>query len=267
MFDKNYIKNQLSFIDDNLDGNIEIYIFGGGAMSFLDLKAATKDIDVLVSNETQAKQLIQALIKSNYRLIKSQEIAYLQMRAREIIENEDGFRWDIFVDRICGGLSFSEAMKSRAEPFMKFSHIETFLISPEDIFILKAVTSRPRDREDMFSLFSYGLDNGIIKNEIKRQAQIDQNKAWLSYFFIGLDELVDQYNIVYPDYDEFLSYAEEEMLEHVIKTLIERKPRSIKELVKRLKIDKKEIVMKLDQLKKSNIIVEKQKTFQVKKTE
>lgn len=62
-------------------------------------------------------------------------------------------------------------MQKRSKPFKKFSNIKTYLISPEDIFILKSVTSRPRDREDMFTLFSHGLDINIIKNEIQKTSK------------------------------------------------------------------------------------------------
>ena len=76
--------------------------------------------------------------------------------------------------------------------------VEVNLVSPEDIFIFKSVTSRSRAREDMFTLFTHGLNIDIIKKEIIQQAKIDENKARLSFFFVGLHELVGEYNIVFP---------------------------------------------------------------------
>ena len=60
-FERAYIEQQLKNINDNLIAPISLYIIGGGAMSFYDLKTATKDIDVIVTNEKAAKSLITAL--------------------------------------------------------------------------------------------------------------------------------------------------------------------------------------------------------------
>ena len=254
MFDSNYIELELKKINKHLNKPINIYIFGGGAMSFYDLKTATKDIDVLLPSETETSALIKTLYKSGYNKIETKDPIYIKMKTREIIENTDGFRWDIFVNKICGGLTFSEDMQKRSKSFKEFNNIKTYLVSPEDIFILKSVTSRPRDREDMFTLFSHGLNVEIIKKEIKKQAKLDENKAWLSYFFIGLDELVSEYNVIFPDYDEFLRLAEGDMLEKLILEFIQKKPCSLNDLVSILKCDKNEIKQILEDLIKQDKI-------------
>lgn len=248
MFDSKYIEQELKNINKHLNKQIKIYIFGGGAMSFYDLKTSTKDIDVLLTSESEASTLIKTLYKSGYNKIETKDTVYTKMKTREIIENIDGFRWDIFVNKVCGGLSFSEDMQKRSKPFKKFSNIKTYLVSPEDLFIFKSVTSRPRDREDMFALFSHGLDIDIIKKEIQKQAKLDEDKAWLSYFFVGLDELVNEYNIIFPDYDKFLKLAEEETLEKLIIEFIQKKPRSLNDLVTMLKCSKDEIRQILEEL-------------------
>lgn len=240
-FDSRYIEKELRKIDKNLTQKISLYMLGGGAMSFYDLKTATKDIDVILANEEEATSLIKALQKGGYEKIETKDPIYIKMKTREIIENKDGFRWDIFVNKVCGGLTFSKDMIKRAEPFKIFSKIKIYLISPEDIFIFKAVTSRTRDREDMFTLFSHGLNIEVIKKEIQKQAKLDENKAWISYFFIGLDELVNGYRVIFPDYEEFLGLAENEMLEKLILEFIQRKPHSLNDLVSILKCDKEEI--------------------------
>ena len=262
MFDRKYIEKELQKINKNLSKQISLYIFGGGAMSFFNLKTATKDIDVLLPSESEASALMNVLYKTGYDKIETLDEIYLKMKTREIIENKDGFRWDIFVDKVCGGLSFSKDMQHRAKPFTQLSNLKTYLISPEDIFIFKAVTSRPRDREDMFSLFSHGLDVDIIKNEIQKQTHLDENIAWLSYFFIGLDELVSEYNVVFPKYNEFLTLAEEEMLEKIILELIQRKPRSLKDLVLILKCESKEIQQILNDFIENDKIVLSQGRYQ-----
>ncbi len=267
MFDSSYIEKELKNINKHLNKPINIYIFGGGAMSFFDLKTATKDIDVILSSEVEASSLIKALYKSGYKKIETKDPIYLKMKTREIIENIDGFRWDIFVNKICGGLTFSEDMQKRSKRYKEFENIKTYLVSPEDIFILKSVTSRPRDREDMFTLFSHGLNVEIIKKEIQKQAKLDENKAWLSYFFVGLDELVNEYDVIFPNYDEFLKLAEEEMLEKLIFEFIQKKPRSLNDLASILKCDKNEIKQIIEELIKQDKISKINGKFTLNKKE
>lgn len=256
-FDKAYIEKQLEIIDSFLKKPITIYILGGGAMGFYDLKTATKDIDVIVTTENEAISLLKALKNSKYKNLEKIEPAYLKMKTRAVIENADSFRWDIFVNIVCGGLTLSREMILRSHLFKKFKHLTIYLVSPEDIFIFKAVTSRSRDREDMFALFSHGLDIKIIKEEIRRQAQLDTSKAWLSYFFVGLDELIEEYKVIFPEYDWFLKTAEDEMMERLIVEFIKKKPRTIGDLVSLLKCEKKEIQQILDKLQKNGNIVKK----------
>jgi len=261
IFDKTYIEKQLEIIDSHLRQQLTLYVIGGGAMGFYDLKAATKDIDVIVVTENEAKILLAALQASKYKNIEKIEPPYLKMKTRAVIENVDGFRWDLFVNIVCGGLILSKEMISRAQLFKKFKHIIVYLVAPEDIFIFKAVTSRPRDREDMFVLFSHGLDTKIMKEEICRQAQLDSSKAWLSYFFVGLDELVEEYKVIFPEYDWFLRTAEHEMMERLIVEFIEKKPRTVHDLALILKCEKKEVQQILDKLQEQGIISKKENSY------
>lgn len=264
-FNRNYMEQELKKINKHLKKSVTLYIIGGSAMSFYDLKTATKDIDVIVKSEEEAKSLINALKQSGYKSIEKIDQIYLQMKTRAIIENTDGFRWDIFVNKVCDGLTFSKEMVSRTQPFKRFENIDIYLVSPEDVFIFKAVTSRPRDREDMFTLFSHGLDIDTIKKEILKQSQIDRDNAWLSYFFVGLDELVEEYKVIFPEYDEFLELAENEMTERLILEFITKKPRTVKDLASILKCNEKEIRNSLHVLQKKGSIIKKDDRYLLKK--
>ena len=266
-FERTYIEQELKKIDSNLPEPISLYIIGGGAMSFYDLKTATKDIDVIVTSEKAATTLITALQKSGYKKIEQVTSVYRRMKTRAIIENNDGFRWDVFVNTVCGGLSLSDGMIARAQPFKKLNNITISLVSPEDIFIFKAVTSRPRDREDMFVLFTHGLDMTSIKQEIKQQARLDENTAWLSFFFVGLDELVEEYHVIIPRYDEFLQMAENEMTERLILTFLQKKPRTIHELTMLIQCEEKDIIESLNLLQTKRLIQEKNGKYYQKKNQ
>jgi hypothetical protein len=266
-FERTYIEQELKKINSNLPETISLYIIGGGAMSFYDLKTATKDIDVIVTSEKAATTLITALQKSGYKKIEQVTSIYRRMKTRAIIENNDGFRWDVFVNTVCGGLSLSDGIIARAQPFKKLNNITISLVSPEDIFIFKAVTSRPRDREDMFVLFTHGLDMTSIKQEIKQQAKLDEITAWLSFFFVGLDELVEEYHVIIPRYDEFLQMAENEMTERLILIFLQKKPRTIHELTMLIQCEEKDIIESLSVLQTKRLIQEKNGKYYQKKNQ
>ena len=264
-FERTYIEQELKKIDGNLPEPISLYIIGGGAMSFYDLKTSTKDIDVIVTSEKAATTLITALQKSGYKKIEQVTLIYRRMKTRAIIENNDGFRWDVFVNTVCGGLSLSDGMIARAQPFKKLNNITISLVSPEDIFIFKAVTSRPRDREDMFVLFTHGLDMTSIKQEIKQQAKLDESTAWLSFFFVGLDELVEEYHVIIPRYNEFLQMAENDMTERLILIFLQKKPQTIHELTMLIQCEEKDIIESLSVLQTKRLIQEKNGKYYQKK--
>jgi hypothetical protein len=223
-FDGTYVLGELGKLDRTLKRKFPIYVLGGAAMSFYGMKTATKDIDVVVESKNDLAELSAALEASGYSRPARIDAPYRAMRAGAILENRDGFRWDIFVKTVCGGLSLSPGIAKRAKDFGNFTNVCIKNVSPEDIFIFKAVTSRPRDRDDMFVLFSNGLDFNEIKHEINGQSKASNDKAWVAFFFVGLDEMVEKYGTMIPNYDEFLEMAEKDALE---KLAAQKTPKNI----------------------------------------
>ena len=215
MFDREYLKTEMERLDGLLSDRVNIYIIGGGAMSFQNLKDATKDIDVIVGSGIEMEQLGDALARIGY-FIPAIRGPYKQMQASLIMENQDGFRWDIFVNVVCGGLSLSSSMKERALTLFSMDRLSVHMLSLEDIFVFKSVTSRERDREDMYLLFLQGLDFEAIRNEIIRQNEQNRNAAWMAFFFNGLEELVDRYSIVIPHFEDFHDMGYSDMLSQMI---------------------------------------------------
>ncbi len=215
MFDREYLKREMERLDELLRDRVNLYVIGGGAMSFQNLKDATKDIDVIVGSGIEMEQLGDALARIGY-LIPAIRGPYKQMQASLIMENQDGFRWDIFVNVVCDGLSLSNSMMNRALTLFSMDRLSVHMLSLEDIFVFKSVTSRERDREDMYLLFLQGLDFEVIRNEIIRQNEQNKNAAWIAFFFNGLEEMVDRYSIVAPYFEEFHDLAYSDMLSQMI---------------------------------------------------
>ena len=244
MFDREYLKTEMEKLDASVTKRIDLYLIGGGSMSFQNLKDATKDIDVVVRSGNDLNLLKGALKRMVYS-VPAIRGPYKEMQASLIMENKDGFRWDIFVNVICGGLKLSETMVNRAATLFSMDRVSIHMISLEDIFIFKSVTSRERDREDMYLLFLQGLDFNVIRDEMLWQNEHNMNAAWLAFFFNGLEELVERYSVVIPFFEEFEKMAYSDMLSQMILDRLKNESATLEELVHELGVGDVEAHMEL----------------------
>lgn len=262
-FGKEYIYSELKKVDNALDNVVKLYLIGGGNMSLLGLKDATKDIDIILNEEDYTAILKDALLECGYE--EKYLPAYQKMGSRLVMENKDGFRWDVFVKVVCHGLILSPNMMNRCtEMNFDFKNLKLFLLSKEDVFLFKGITERERDLEDMHTLFLQGLDFEIIKDEIKWQSE-NSSIAWIAYLFQRLTKLQDEYGIVIPDIKEIEELAEEDAAISLILEKLSRKNYTIDELAKEMKQDEnwiKELIQKLEKKGKikmeGNIIMRKE---------
>lgn len=56
-FDSSYIRSELERIGQQLDDPLTVFLIGGGAMAFHELKNTTKDIDLVVTSGDDLRQL------------------------------------------------------------------------------------------------------------------------------------------------------------------------------------------------------------------
>lgn len=217
-FSRTYLETEFKKLNDRLPKHVDLYLIGGGAMSFQNLKVATKDIDVVLRSTRELELTRKALLSLGY-FVPCIRGAYAKMNTSAILENSDGFRWDLFVQVVCNGLQLSESMVKRSFELFSLEKISVYILAPEDIFVFKSVTSRDRDREDMYTLFTRGLDFDIIRDEILWQNEQDQSFAWIAFFFDGLEEFADRYKISHPVIGELHDLAYQDMLAQM---LIER---------------------------------------------
>ncbi len=159
-------RKRLNNLDNVLDSRLKIYVVGGYVMASNGLKTGTKDIDVIVENRAQSEKLINALANSGYYHlpIDSMTKEYRDLSAA-IYENDDGFRWDIFTKIVANKLTLTESMRSRAKLTHNRNKLSLFELSKEDIFLMKGVTDRERDLDDMSLIAKSGVDYKTVFEE------------------------------------------------------------------------------------------------------
>lgn len=70
-------------------------------------------------------------------------------------------------------------MKSRADGPHKFGKLTVYHCSNEDIFLLKAITHRPDDDQDVLTLAATGLDANVLRSEVETQRKLSgENWPW-----------------------------------------------------------------------------------------
>jgi hypothetical protein len=65
-FGKDYVEKEFWKIGLALKTKIKIFLLGGCAMVFRDLKPATKDVDIVFTSPTELKEFVDALKSLNY---------------------------------------------------------------------------------------------------------------------------------------------------------------------------------------------------------
>lgn len=184
-------------IAEKLPRKIETYAIGGTAMMFLGLKENTLDVDLVFSNP-EDRRIFKETAKSAGFKESSAEIIYgKRNNTPEMIVLSD-VRFDLFLFKIISS-NFSAGMQKRATQTHEFAN--NFIVrvaDPSDILIMKSVTSRAKDFEDMIVIINKTkIDWNIIVEESREQVKLGNEMAIIS---LGekLDKLVNRKAISVP---------------------------------------------------------------------
>ena len=197
-FDREYIKGELREIGRQLDTDLTVYLIGGGAMSFRDLKETTKDIDLIVTDGDDLRILQAVLLERGYDIVRDPTEEYDELGAQRILENDDGCRIDLFNQQVVDKLILSEGMCRRSEFALDVGELSVVLVSAEDMFLFKSVAGRTDDIEDLFSLVQTDLDFDIIEEELEQQIGLLGQELFITHMNEALLELEAQHNISTP---------------------------------------------------------------------
>ena len=231
-FDRQYIENELQKLAATLVEKNTVFVAGGAAMSFYGLKEATKDIDVVVQTKANVDSLVLALRALGYSDPRQGvTINYVRMRATAILENIDGFRWDIFEQVVAKKLVLSKGMIKRSQLLFDRGNLQVRLLSKEDIFLLKSVTERDRDVEDMAVVAESGVDWNVIAAECDFQS-LHSRVVWEDALCSRLMDLREKRGIVSPIEKRICRIADQKFLERWIVRKAREGTNTIKGLAK-----------------------------------
>lgn len=197
-FDTAYIRSELERIGAALATSIDVFLIGGGAMAFRELKDTTKDIDLVTGSRAEFEQFQETVRTLGYEDVQSPAQEYTELGAQAILENEDGCRIDLFNEQVVDKLRLSEGMRTRAEQYFTSGKLTVQLVSQEDIFLFKAVAGRTDDVDDMFALAQTGLDFEIVKMELRQQTELLGQELFVTCVNEALADLADRHNLRTP---------------------------------------------------------------------
>lgn len=199
------IRAQFDELASLLTADLTVYLIGGGALTLQGLKNATKDIDLVVTERAQLRQLRTSLETTGYSAPDDIEDAYDRLDTAFILENEQR-RFDVFYRQVAGVLVLSEPMEERSRSLFETDHLEVRMVSLNDIFLFKSVANREDDVDDMIVLAQAGLDDDLIVDEVHRQLDLVGRDHFIGAmnqklgrledrgFSIGIHSTIERYN-------------------------------------------------------------------------
>jgi predicted transcriptional regulator len=235
-FDKDYLKQEFDKLNTIAESPLALYLIGGGAMAFYGLKVATKDIDIILTNPEDLNSLQSALVATGYKEPNPIVITrpYNEMQTSAILENKDGFRWDLFLNKVCGKLTFSADMQKRSTPLYQGKSLKVFIASKEDLFLFKGITTRNADLDDTRILAQSGLDWETITQECKSQSQ-ESGVCWEDALCQNLQELREKYSIQSPIERPLRKAAERKIIETMLLGQIQKGNYTVKSIAQEIK--------------------------------
>ncbi|MGM5481787.1 MAG: DUF6036 family nucleotidyltransferase [Nanobdellota archaeon] len=187
----NKIERFFRKIDSSIPKSTSIYIIGGAALLRRGLKAATKDIDLIVESKEEFFNMQKAFTKQGFETVLPGR-EYSHMNLSQIFSKED-MRIDLFNREVCNKFSLTKTMKSRGEKILILEHCTIHLCSNEDIFLFKTMTEREGDLEDCLSIATnQALEWNLILEELQQQITMTKESVWITWVAERLDILEER---------------------------------------------------------------------------
>ena len=236
---------------------IDVYLFGGENMRKKGIKPRTKDCDIIVTDEKHRKEFVRSLEKLGYVSLNKLHFTGDDnlVDPFDILEHPTKSRIDLFKTRIARKLLLSDNMIKRSA-HEKFGKLNLYSLCNEDLFILKAITLREGDIQDLGLIVQAGdFDWKIVWNELIAQEH-DTKTNFSSLILDSMDYLHEQTGISSPFYKKLVRRS----LENEIKGIVREDSVSLESLIELLEgggITEKMIRNRIDYLQRTNYLTKK----------
>jgi DNA-binding MarR family transcriptional regulator len=189
-------------LGSRLSVNAQLYLFGGENMRIKNLKPSTKDCDVVTINKKSFTAVTKVLKKLGFRSINQTKLSNddLRISPSDILINQRSHsRIDIFNKKIMRKFILSQRMKRRAKIEI-YGKLKLGILQNEDVFLLKGITQREGDIQDMSVLAQSTKFNwNIVYDELVRQEE-DIRMHFAELLLFSLDYLMEKTGIRSPIY-------------------------------------------------------------------
>jgi hypothetical protein len=169
-------------IAEYIPEDIECTAIGGTAMMFLNYKNTTKDIDLVFENEKKQEAFIKAITQLGYKekaLFEIYDEKRRKHKAKPRMFTRGDERFDLFTKSVFGfKLNTKNDLFIQRNDFLGKKELIIKILPKEYIILLKAITGREKDQEDIETIIQIEKDINweiIIKEAIKQS----KNNQWI----------------------------------------------------------------------------------------
>ena len=187
--DKTTLLNTLSLWNSYLKRKVRIIACGGTALTLLNLKESTKDVEFLIPEQSEYRYLIKNMM----------DLGYKQTTGTGWQKNQ-GFIFDLFVGKT---IFTTELLESPFEqgnhiPFKEFSSVYLGISNYYDLIISKLFRNTPVDIDDCLTLFK------------EKNKEINLNKLKSKFYETSSYDISDKKN--QKNFKYFLNFLKEEKI-------------------------------------------------------
>jgi len=165
--DKQGLLDRISVWDTFIKRKVHLIACGGTALTLLEVKASTKDIDLIVPDLTEYEYLIDNLKQLGYKSVSGWGWA-----------RGDGFIFDLFRGKMVHTTELLDSPLDKRNHILvkEFSYIYLGVLNYYDLIIVKLFRGTTVDIEDCLSLMKnkrQGIDLNLLEKRFRETASFD----------------------------------------------------------------------------------------------
>lgn len=145
-------------------------VVGGLAVQVWGKVRMTEDVDVIITLKPEEKTPFIDKLGNQFKLIPDNPLEFLTETNVIPIQTKAGIR----VDLILTGTDFERKAITRAKDIIPEAGFSIRVCSPEDLIVMKFISDRPRDREDVEGILLRSgdqMDHEYVRSWLKQFAQ------------------------------------------------------------------------------------------------